>query len=222
MMTDKQITIKEITECGFYCSKIDVEHLYIYEVIKNKDEEWLKENPEATLLINEWIYDHTDSDDRKVYTTNGNLIAVCNDSSNCKVYKIEDTKYKIYGNCGQFLIEDKPTYKEQLKRKEQECERLKNELSAYGATGICETCTEKSVLKYDQLEKENEKLKKERDTLSVTRNKLLGDLWVVEENLKDYIEHFNKVSDELGQLKAENEKLKKKNVIYGRPSTNSR
>ena len=66
MMTDKQIIIKEITECGFYCSKIDVEHLYIYEVIKNKDEEWLKENPEATLLINEWIYDHTDSDDRKV------------------------------------------------------------------------------------------------------------------------------------------------------------
>ena len=56
---------------------------------------------------------------------------------------------------------------EQLKRKEEECEelkkeceRLKNELSTYGATGICETCTEKSVLKCDQLEKENEKLKK--------------------------------------------------------------
>lgn len=101
-----------------------------------------------------------------------------------------------------------------LKAKEQECERLKNELSAYGATGICETCTEKSVLKYDQLEKENEKLKKERDTLSVTRNKLLGDLWVAEENLKDYIEHFNKASDELDQLKAENEKLKKERDIW--------
>ena len=46
---------------------------------------------------------------------------------------------------------------EELKKK---CERLKNELSTYGATGICETCTEKSVLKCDQLEKENEKLKK--------------------------------------------------------------
>ena len=34
----------------------------------------------------------------------------------------------------------------QLKRKEQECERLKNELSTYGATGICEVCTEKSVM----------------------------------------------------------------------------
>ena len=38
----------------------------------------------------------------------------------------------------------------QLKRKEQECERLKNELSTYGATGICEVCTEKSVLQNDR------------------------------------------------------------------------
>ena len=118
------IIIKEITECGFYCSEDDTERLYIYEVIKNTDEEWLKENPEATLLIDEWIYDYTDYDDRKVYATSGNLIAVCNDSSNCKVHKIEDTKYEIYGNCGQFLVEDKPTYKEQLARKEQECEEL--------------------------------------------------------------------------------------------------
>lgn len=128
-MTDKQIIIKEITECGFYCSKDDVERLYIYEVIKNTDEEWLKENPEATLLIDEWIYDYTDYDDRKVYNTGGNLTVVCNDSAKCKVYKIEDTKYKICGNYGQFLIEDKPTYKEQLKRKEQECEELKKYLN---------------------------------------------------------------------------------------------
>ena len=57
-------------------------------------------------------------------------------------------------------------------------------------------------------QKECEELKKERDTLSATRNKLLDDLWVVEENLKDYTEHFNKASDELDQLKAENDKLK--------------
>lgn len=57
---------------------------------------------------------------------------------------------------------------------------------------------------YKQLkrkEQECEELKKERDTLSVTRDKLLDDLWVVEENLKDYTEHFNKASDELDQLK---------------------
>lgn len=50
-------------------------------------------------------------------------------------------------------------------------------------------------------EQECEELKKERDTLNTTRNKLLDDLWVVEENLKDYMEHFNKASDELDQLK---------------------
>lgn len=57
---------------------------------------------------------------------------------------------------------------------------------------------------YKQLkrkEQECEELKKERDTLNTTRNKLLDDLWVVEENLKDYMEHFNKASDELDQLK---------------------
>ena len=93
------------------------------------------------------------------------------DVSECKHFKI--------GTClADYLLTDmnfseakcelcKNCYYKQLKRKEQECEelkkeceRLKNELSTYGATGICETCTEKSVLKCDQLEKENEKLKK--------------------------------------------------------------
>ena len=50
---------------------------------------------------------------------------------------------------------------EELKK---ECERLKNELSTYGATGICETCTEKSVLKCDQLEKENDLYKNAHKT----------------------------------------------------------
>lgn len=44
-------------------------------------------------------------------------------------------------------------YFKQLKRKEQECERLKDELSTYGATGICETCTAKSVLQNDKYTK---------------------------------------------------------------------
>ena len=128
-MTDKkEIIIRNITEGGFYCSKDDIERLYIYEVIKNTNEEWLKENPEATLLIDEWIYDYTDYDDRKVYGTSGNLETVYCNISTCKVYKIEDTKFKIFGNCGHFLVEDKPTYKEQLKRKTQECEELKRKV----------------------------------------------------------------------------------------------
>lgn len=47
-------------------------------------------------------------------------------------------------------VDVKYCYFKQLKRKEQECERLKDELSTYGATGICETCTEKSILQNDK------------------------------------------------------------------------
>ena len=130
-MIDKaQIFLKDITETGFYCSVDDTERLYIYEVINNVIQEWIKKDPKAKLLIDQWIYDYTDYDDRKVYGTSGNLEATyCNICTN-KVYKIEDTKFKIFGNCKQFLMEDKPTLKEQLSRKTAECEKLKKELQA--------------------------------------------------------------------------------------------
>ena len=133
-MTDKaQIFLKDITETGFYCSVDDTERLYIYEVINNVIQEWIKKDPKAKLLIDQWIYDYTDYDDRKVYGTSGNLeptyCNICTD----KVYKIEDTKFKIFGNCGQFLVEDKPTYKEQLARKTAECEKYEQALKeVYG------------------------------------------------------------------------------------------
>ena len=40
-----------------------------------------------------------------------------------------------------------------LKAKEQECDELKDELATYGATGICEVCTDKSVLQNDKYTK---------------------------------------------------------------------
>lgn len=130
-MTDKaQIFLKDINETGFYCAVDDTERLYIYEVINNVSQEWIKKDPKAKLLIDQWIYDYTDYDDRKVYGTSGNLEATyCNICTN-KVYKIEDTKFKIFGNCGQFLMEDKPTYKEQLSRKTAECEKYEQALNA--------------------------------------------------------------------------------------------
>lgn len=131
MTENKPIMLKEVTETGFYCAVDDNERYYIFEVLNNTDEEWLKENPEQTLLIDEWIYDYTDYDDRKVYGTSGNLVATCNDISTCKVYKIEDTKYKIFGKCGQFLIEDKPTYKEQLAREKQKLGKIKEILKIH-------------------------------------------------------------------------------------------
>ena len=145
--------LNEIKEVGFYVDQLDEQREIIYEVIENTDEEWLKEAPEQKLLIDEWIYDYTDYDDRKVYGTSGNLVTVCNNISNCKVYKIKDTKYKIYGNCGQYLIEDKPTYKEQVKQAEQKLEKIRDICKSYcermclcETKETCESCINTEVL----------------------------------------------------------------------------
>lgn len=64
---------------------------------------------------------------------------------------------------------------------------------------------------YKQLkrkEQECEELEEANNTLTITRKKLLGDLCIVEESLKDYTEHYNRQSEEVDQLKTENEKLK--------------
>lgn len=80
----------------------------------------------------------------------------------------------LYPTCGGCKGID--CYYKQLKRKEQECERLKDE----------------------------------NITLTVTREKLLGELCIVEEGLKDYLEHYNRQCKQLDQLKAENEHLSEK------------
>ena len=102
--------LNEIKEKGFYRLINDDNIEIIFEVIENTDEEQLKECPNKTLLIDEWHYDYTDNDDRKVYSTGGLLIPVISQES-LDVIKIKN-KYKIYGNMGSYLIEDKLTYKE--------------------------------------------------------------------------------------------------------------
>ena len=107
--------LNEITEIGFYCSPNDEERNYIYEVINNTDEEWLKDAPDQKFLIDEWIFDYIDNDDRYHYGTAGNLISVLN-ADDIEVVKITDKKYKIEGGCGEYLIEDKLSYKEKLNK----------------------------------------------------------------------------------------------------------
>lgn len=63
-------------------------------------------------------------------------------------------------------------------------------------------------------EQECEELKEANNTLVVTRDKLLGDLFIEEESLKDYIEHYNKAIDELDQLKVELEQEKALKETY--------
>ena len=81
--------------------------------------------------------------------------------------------------------------------------------------GSCCTvdCSDNPDCYYKQLkrkEQECEKLEETNNTLTVTRDKLLGDLYIVEESLKDYTEHYNRQSEERSKLKAECERLKKK------------
>ena len=119
--------LNEIKEVGFYHEVNDLERKVIYEVMENADEDWLKEDPEATLLIDTWHYEYKDESDRDRYSVDGNLLTLYLNESDIDVVKIEDTKYKVFGESGQFLIEDKPTYKELFKHKEKECENLKAE-----------------------------------------------------------------------------------------------
>ena len=71
------------------------------------------------------------------------------DVSKCK-YRSSTPSSELCYNRGNKCNENSNCMFKQLARKEQECERLKNELSTYGATGICEVCTEKSVLQNDR------------------------------------------------------------------------
>lgn len=97
-----------------------------------------------------------------------------------------------------------------LKAKEQECEKVKQ--NAQDTYDLWQALIDSfNILQGDKikLEQECERLEEANNTLTVTREKLLGDLYIVEESLKDYTEHYNRQSEELDQLKAENEELKK-------------
>ena len=122
--------LNEINEIGFYRAINDEKPDYIFEVIKNTDKEWLKNTPEQKFLIDEWIFDYIDKDDKYYYGCAGNLVAIQN-AYDIEVVKITDKKYKIEGNCGEYLVEDKLTYKEKYAQLKEENARLKEELNTY-------------------------------------------------------------------------------------------
>lgn len=102
--------LNEVKEKGFYRSINDDDIEFIFEVIENTDEEWLKQCPNKTLLVDEWLYDYTDNDDRRVYSCHGTLVPVISEDA-IEVIKLKNN-YKVYGRMGSSLIEDKMTYKE--------------------------------------------------------------------------------------------------------------
>ena len=88
---------------------------------------------------------------------------------------------------------------EQLKAKEQELQEAMDNYVQLDLQRVKEY--NELVDLYKSKEQECEELKETNNTLAVTRDKLLGDLWIEEESLKDYIEHYNKAIDELDKLK---------------------
>lgn len=97
--------VKDITETGFYTipEYVDTENEQIFEVIKNTDKKWLKENPNANLLIDTWYFDYKDGE-TKIFQTEGNLQVLYLDLSNIDVEKT-NRRFEIFGNMGAFLKE---------------------------------------------------------------------------------------------------------------------
>lgn len=53
-----------------------------------------------------------------------------------------------------------------------------------------------TIQEMDNERRRVEQLKEENETLKITREKLLGDLYITEESLKDYEEHYNRSEQE--------------------------
>ncbi len=106
--------LNKITETGFYKAVNDEKPNFIFEVIENTDDNWLKDEPNAKLLVDEWGYEYTDTDDRRHYETFGNLIQV-QYADAIEVCKMSEN-FIVSEKPGIHLIEDKPTYKEQYKK----------------------------------------------------------------------------------------------------------
>ena len=111
--------LNEVKEIGFYRAIKDKRPNYIFEIIENTDKEWLKDNPNAKLLVDEWGYEYTDNDDRRHYETFGSLMQV-QDADEIEVEKMTEN-FVISGQAGNHLTEDKLTYKEK-------CIKIKNSI----------------------------------------------------------------------------------------------
>ena len=213
--------LNEITETGYYTCELDTERETIFEVIKNTDEVWLKEAPEQTLLIDEWTYEYTDEDDRKHYEIyGGNLVSVVN-AEPFDVVKITDTKYTmdvsdptIAGKCnGTSMMEDKPT---RLEIAEQQLDQLKaeNELLKINNTQFIKD-NEFLAKRNSKLKAENEKLKEQfqaKEQECKKLKKIINEAKNSKLDLKSFLVGEavqNEYEQQLDQLKAENDKLKK-------------
>lgn len=116
--------LKDIKEVGFY-KEVDSED--IWEAYENKAESeyWRKGEP---ILLDWWRYDGVDLDDRKRYEVDGLVFHIETDYPEKEIEKV-DQKYIRFGQHGESLIEDSPTYRE---RYNDLLERYSRLLDKYG------------------------------------------------------------------------------------------
>ena len=97
--------VKDITETGFHTISeyVGTENEQIFEVIKNTDEEWVKEDPDAKLLVDTWYFDYKDGE-TKIFQADGILQVLYLDLSNIDVEKT-NRRFEVFGNMGAFLKE---------------------------------------------------------------------------------------------------------------------
>ena len=97
--------IKDIKETGFYIMLTykDTEEEIIYEAIENTDNEWLKDDPDAKIVIDEWYFDHEENG-KKIYQTSGGIYSLGLDLVEIEVEKV-DKQFETFGTGGCFLKE---------------------------------------------------------------------------------------------------------------------
>lgn len=158
--------LKDVKEVGFYKITGDDD---LWEAFPNtdKDREWVEKYP---LLLDYWIYSHTDTDNRKVYNVDGLLYRIGYDYPDCEV---EKTKQKYERVKDGLIREDNPTWQEKYIKLEQE---FKEWREANRATGICETCTAKALIENDELRANVEKQRKEISKLKSIINRIKGEI----------------------------------------------
>ena len=86
--------IKDIKKPGFFVKPDDERRIFIYEVFKNSDEKWLEEEPEAIWLVDRWLYDQTDHDDRKHYGVDGCIFTNAHENSDTEIEVVKNSKLK--------------------------------------------------------------------------------------------------------------------------------
>ena len=89
--------LKDIKETGFYIMLAykDTEDEIIYEATENTDNEWLKDDPDAKIVMDEWYFDDEENG-KKIYQTSGGIYSLGLDLAEIEVEKV-DKHFETFG-----------------------------------------------------------------------------------------------------------------------------